>query len=84
MPGTSRFSRRTVPVNVPLVPMQVTKCVMATRGLLDNLDRGAVEVRLPVGRIVVLVRIEIGVRDRPHTVRGTSRMAPSEPSPGSE
>ncbi len=28
-PGMSRLSRRELPMNVPLVPMQATKCVIA-------------------------------------------------------
>ena len=58
-PGTSRFSRREVPVKVPLVPMLVTKCVTRPSVWLDNFGAGAVEMRAPVGGVAVLVGIKV-------------------------
>ena len=49
------------PMNVPLVPMAGDEMRHAAIGLLDDLGPGAFEVRLPVGGVVVLVRIEIAV-----------------------
>ena len=50
-----------MPMNVPLVPMAATKCVM--RPPVCSMISGPVvfEVRLPVGRVVVLIGIEIAV-----------------------
>ena len=61
-PALLRCSRRVMPVKVPLVPSAATKCV--TRPPVCSMISGAggLEMRLPVRRIIVLIRIEISVR----------------------
>ena len=59
--GMSRFRRFELPMKVPLVPMQATKCVSEPAGLLHQLDRGAFEMGFPVRRIVILIGIKITI-----------------------
>ena len=49
-------------MNVPLVPSSVDEVGDAAFGLRDDLGAGGFEVRLPVGVVVVLIRVEVAVR----------------------
>ena len=55
-------SRAGMPMKVPLVPMQATKCVTRPSVCSMISGAGAFEMRLPVGRIVVLIGIKVAVR----------------------
>src|SRR5215218_4821763 len=58
MAGLYSLRRAAVPTKVPLVPSPATKCVTSVR-LLPDLRRRRFVVRARVGRVGVLVRIEV-------------------------
>ena len=62
MPGLYSLSRVAVPTKVPLVPSPATKCVISPPGLLPDLRRRGLVVRARVGRVGVLVRVEVPLR----------------------